>query len=600
MAGTRYEIDVQTRGGSEAARMASALEALTASLTASGAAAVQSAQGIAAATASYNQAEVAADKAAKTLERAASATAAAAAEVAAAWAACTGEVGTTDAYDAAVAKLQKLSDQEHELRGTANALSEALGVEAAALDAAKTKATAAAAAHDALNAKMKDSRAWAAAVASAAESSQEKYAAAAEKWKANVAEAARAEQGHAAESAQAIKDKAATADAALKKNGDALRNAEQQAKKGATAAFGIVAAIAAVTIGFLAGAYAIASWAVELADANRTAKMGAKDELSLSNQTAKLKKNLAATFGGLKIDGLLKGLSTMVNLLDANTASGRFLKFVFEGIFQPFIDAAAGAIPKVERLLLGVAIGALQFYISIKPAIAALKEMGVIDTSSLPDILQVAIIMGKMLAGALAAVVIVVGAIVGAFYVMHQAIGAGIALVQSIGSAITGAIGGAFDYLSGLSFADIGTNLIASLAGAITGGAGAVIAAITGVASGAIAAAKAVLGIASPSKVFAAMGDNVTGTFAATVDSGAADAEAAMANLVAPPSPSRMAQAGGTSGAAARGGNRTITIEHLEIHGDDAKGGIRAQVIAAFNEILAGDAMSLGGGEVPA
>lgn len=407
-----------------------------------------------------------------------------------------------------------------------------------------------------------------------------------------LAEQLTAAQSGAASAKKRTEDQKKANDA-MKAAGNEMREMRGHAQAGMKVAFGMVAAIAAITIGFLAGAYAIGSWALELADANRTAKMGAKDELSLSKQSEKLKKNLAATFGGLKIDGLLKGLSTMVNLLDANTASGRFLKFVFEGVFQPFIDAAANAIPKVERLLLGVAIGALKFYISIKPAIAALKEMGVIDTGSWPDVLAVGKIAGQALAAALGAVVIVIGAIVGAFYLMHQAVGA----VLSIGPAIRDAIGGAFDYVAGLSFADLGMNLIHSLANAITSGGPAVIAAITGVAASTIAAAKAALGIASPSKPMAAMGDNVAGTFTNRIDAGTDDAQSAMADLVAPPTAKAATGAGAKAG---RAGGMTLTIEEMNIYGDDAKGSVRQQVFDALDEYVAGASLALGGGEAAA
>lgn len=595
MAGTSYEVDFKTRGGTEAERMASALDSLAAGLTAAGAASTQAAQGVAAASAAYKQAETSASKAAAALEQLGAKSEAMRAKMAAAMAA-----GDEKGFWRAAGAADRLADAEANAAIEVAAANMVLDQQAAALDAATASAAAAAEAEGALKnqiaaAKEAASDAEADALAASQLQIAESAHAAAQ------AEFKLAESLAAAESAAAATKKQEEnqlkANAAMKAAGNEAREMRGHMMAGVKTAFGIVGAIAAVTIGFLAGAYAIASWAVELADANRTAKMGAKDELSLSNQAAKLKKNLAATFGGLKIDKLLGGLSTMVNLLDANTASGRFLKFVFEGIFQPFIDAAANAIPKVERLLLGIAIGALKFYISIKPAIAALKEMGVIDTGSWPDVLAVGKVAGQALAAALGAVVIVIGAIVGAFVLMNSAISAAVGMVFSIGAAIKGALSDAYAYLSGLSFADIGTNLITSLASAITGSAGAVISAITGVASSAIAAAKSVLGIASPSKVFAAMGDNVAGSFASSVDAGAADAEDAMVNLAAPPSASRMVQAGGGAGASRGGGRSSITIEQINVYGDDSKGTVREQIFEALDDYFGGASLSLGGGE---
>ena len=62
-----------------------------------------------------------------------------------------------------------------------------------------------------------------------------------------------------------------------------------------------------------------------------------------------------------------------------------------------------------------------------------------------------------------------------------------------------------------------------------------VLAAITGVANGAITAAKKALGIKSPSKVFASIGENTAAGMAVGVDSGAEDTQSAIESMVAPP-----------------------------------------------------------------
>src|SRR6185369_14466995 len=85
--------------------------------------------------------------------------------------------------------------------------------------------------------------------------------------------------------------------------------------------------------------------------------------LSLPFQAAKLKDNISATFGGLKIDKLLEGLQTLGALFDASTESGKELKFLFETLFQPVIDGAAGAATKVERLFLQAELLALRAFI---------------------------------------------------------------------------------------------------------------------------------------------------------------------------------------------------------------------------------------------
>ena len=65
--------------------------------------------------------------------------------------------------------------------------------------------------------------------------------------------------------------------------------------------------------------------------------------LGLEAQSARLQKNLAATFGGLDIEQSLVGLSVLVGLFDKSTASGQAMQMLFESIFQPLIDQAENA-----------------------------------------------------------------------------------------------------------------------------------------------------------------------------------------------------------------------------------------------------------------
>src|SRR5690606_25933143 len=60
---------------------------------------------------------------------------------------------------------------------------------------------------------------------------------------------------------------------------------------------------------------------------------------------------------------------------DENTAAGATMKFLFDTIFQPIINAATKAIPLVEAFFLGILIGALKIYIGLKPAINTLKDL---------------------------------------------------------------------------------------------------------------------------------------------------------------------------------------------------------------------------------
>ncbi len=123
-----------------------------------------------------------------------------------------------------------------------------------------------------------------------------------------------------------------------------------------------------------------------------------------------------------------------------------------------------------------------------------------------------------------------------------------------------------------------------------------IIDAITGAVTSAIAAAKSLLGIASPSKVFAEIGGYTAEGFSDGVDSGAAAAQGSMANLVAPgPAVTAAAPgaAGGKSGA-------SIDLSGAVFHITGVKDSEHAaeKIGAALTAILRGDVESLRGAAV--
>lgn len=100
----------------------------------------------------------------------------------------------------------------------------------------------------------------------------------------------------------------------------------------------------------------------------------------------------------------------------------------------------------------------------------------------------------------------------------------------------------------------LGTGLISGFVSGITAGAARVVAAIKGVATSALASAKAALGIASPSKEFAFLGEMTSLGFAQGVDFGAPAANDNVGSLVAPPSAPAVGRAGGG------GSSNTISV----------------------------------------
>lgn len=284
----------------------------------------------------------------------------------------------------------------------------------------------------------------------------------------------------------------------------------------------------------------------------------AKQMLSLPNQAAKLKTNMAGVFGGLKIEDLLGKLSTLVSLFDTNTASGKALKFLFEAMFQPLVDGITAAIPHVERGFLTLVLWAMKAYLAVKPYKS--------------EILAVAAVIGFL------------AAFVGGAAVVAFAVFAGVILVVAgTFAAMQAAANAVISWLGSVDLMQIGTDMIAGLANGITAGGAAVLSAITGVVGGAIAAAKAQLMQKSPSRVFADIGLNTSLGYAEGVDDGAPAADSAVKSMVAPPDAAAMPKVGGKAGlpapAASSGGAPLVAFNDCTFGGDVTEGVVMGWVM---------------------
>jgi len=362
--------------------------------------------------------------------------------------------------------------------------------------------------------------------------------------------------------------------------------------------------------------------------AETQAKLGgivARQMLGLEAQSARLKSNMGALFGGLEITPVLEGMQTLVGLFDKSTAAGQAMKLLFEKVFQPLIDQAQNAAYVVEAFALGFLIGLMKLYIAIKPTIKAIGELFGFEDTSLTDVLTSAKNAGEIFAkvfvfaavvigGLTVAIGLVIGAVmawnlavmaavgvivvfaakaiagivsfftelpkhisdafnaIAAFFtglpaqlaaIDWQKVGADavIAIAAGVTSAIGAVIAGAQALAAGVvsavtgipaafmavvngvialvgdvaKWATIGAQIALGIAQGIAGAAGAVLGAIGGVVSGAIGQAKKMLGIASPSKVFAGIGAFTGEGFVGGVEDQTDAAQTALTDMVTPP-----------------------------------------------------------------
>lgn len=323
-------------------------------------------------------------------------------------------------------------------------------------------------------------------------------------------------------------------------------------------------AIAVLALAALAvGVVSLTAKLIKLADKNdRLGKLQKK----LGDSATKL-------FAGAvqsNVDRFLDKLESVSDVFDESTATGKALAFITKTIFGPLIDMATAAIPIIERLFIQIMILALKAYIAVVKFSRSDIGQGLITGLKIIAVLIGVVIAIALVAGALLmlpfilAGAAIVALVAGIGYLINVLTGpltgawsAITGAASAAWAAITAAVGAAIDWIAGLPgrLVEIGANMIQSLASGIMGSAGAVLSAITGAVGGAIDAAKSLLGIASPSKVFMSIGANTAGGMTEGLESGAADVQAGMETVVAPPetgpagvkAAAKSAKAGGTA-----------------------------------------------------
>ncbi len=317
-----------------------------------------------------------------------------------------------------------------------------------------------------------------------------------------------------------------------------------------------------------------------------------KQTLSLTNQSARLKAGIAGIFGGLKIEGLLEGLSKLVGLFDASSASGNAIKVVFESIFQPIIDGATKFIPKIIAAFLQFEIYALKTLIAVKPYASYIAYFGA-------GLIAVAAIITGVFVVAIAAIAapfiiagVAIAAVIAALIWLWGALpGIGAAISNGLGAAwdyVTGKVTAAINFLKGLSLSEIGTAMIDGLVAGITSAGSKVLSAITGIASGAVTGAKKMLGIASPSKVFAEIGEYTGEGMAIGIDRSASGVQDSLEGLTTPPATQ------GASGGGGKGGGLNFAGATFVLNGVQGAEDAESRIDALLTRLIEGDTSQLG------
>jgi len=651
--GTAFQIDVGVQAGGVASA-ADSLDALTQRLTDAGAASTAAASAVKAGEAAYRSAEASADRAARALEKIGIAAEAQRGKMKAAM-----DAGDGAAFWRAAAAAEKLNAQQSEAASKAASTSAALKSEAAALD--KLKAAAGAAADN--ESKLSKAAKSQADAAKAAAKSQGEASKAQEGGAFN-ARALSSALGHLggplgtvgqqsvglvgvfqkltkslgaagvylgiAVAITAIAAAAAVGTLAIAKWGVGLADAARtqslltagvaRSVKGGTEleasidALGSKVPLSNEELLSMAGTLADTglrgkdlSAALETA-AVKAAKLKfgpdfAKQMLSLDFQASRLKNNIAGVFGGLKIEGLLGGISKLIALFDSTSVTGNAIKVLFESLFQPLVDGVTGFIPKVVTAFIQFEILVMKSAIKIKPFASKFELIG--EACALMAA-AVGVAIGLVVGLLVAAVAIVALTVAGFLWLENAGVRLGTAL-RGLWTAISdGAAAGfnwlqnaasdAVEFLKSISLVEIGTAMIDGLVSGVTGSAGKILGAMTGAVGGAVDGAKKLLGIASPSKVFAEIGMQTGAGMAQGVEGSTGAVQGSLENMVAPPEASA---GGGAKSSGGGGSGLDLSVATFNFYGVEGAEDAEGRIGALLTRLLEGDVSQLGGSAVP-
>ncbi len=276
----------------------------------------------------------------------------------------------------------------------------------------------------------------------------------------------------------------------------------------------------------------------------------------------KAKEGAMSLFSGMapQVEKFMASVAKLFSTFSKGGFAIQILKPIVTSVFSTLFSWATKALDAAYAGFIRVAIWGVKAYIMAHPLVGAFKELwaavvklgvalGIVGgkSSSLGILKTIGVIVSATFQAAIAVIRGVAGAIT-------FVVGVATKLVTMIRGALSG-IGGAGKGAGG--------GLVQGLIAGIMGGAGAVIAAVKGLAVGALSAFTGAFGIKSPSRVMVKHGDeNIAGALAGGVDKGAPKVERSMGKLGGKPG-----RVGGGKGGGG-GGDINIDLRGAHFGGD--------------------------------
>jgi hypothetical protein len=302
--------------------------------------------------------------------------------------------------------------------------------------------------------------------------------------------------------------------------------------------------------------------------------------LSLSVQSRKLRENFASIFQNLPIEGLLRGLNSVVENLSIARATGDSLKRVFDAVFVPLDGMFKKIGPVAKAFFDGMIIAALMIGIKIVKLKNFFEDTFGGTTLAKIDWIKAAIYAGgsavAFLAGALSATVVTFGLVAG-----------GLAWIWSGAKRMGNALIGILDFAKGIwkagDWNQIGKFIVDGIVSGLKSGAGALWETMKGLAKGLLRVFKQENEIKSPSKKFLRATAEIPNAQVIAIKAGAPRVQAAIRDAspqpeaVYAPSSGRL-NPGLVTAAAGRASGASVTVApgavQVTVSGSGADGGL--------------------------
>lgn len=357
----------------------------------------------------------------------------------------------------------------------------------------------------------------------------------------------------------------------------------------------------------------------KMADTVQAQLGGRVQEMMLSSevQAQKLAENYRALFGNLKLAPLLKAKASFYEMFSQGNAFGRALKALLGTVLQPLVDAQAKAWPVIKRFFQGMLLSALDFGIVVLDIAIWVKETfglkapgdlkkteGAFAMLGRIAFYVLGVIVGLTAVLAIGLATSLTAKVVPALWSGTRAMTAfGLSGLKALGRLALGFSGLAVKVLAAtwpillaaaalwglykigellyVIWDEIGREMWRGFVRGIESGWDAISKALSELADKAKTALKSALGIASPSKVFAELGEDITGGLVVGMEAGKADVDQTVRHLVEP------ADAKGAGPAAANGSaGKSIVFSFGDININGAAGDSPQKMAASIMDEL--------------